>query len=402
MKPDKLKVVWICHFSNEEISERLTLSKKVDEFAPWIPSTLKGFEKRDDIEMHIIAPNYYLKKKNHLCLRNINYYFIPVGIPFWHKPFPPRLPVDVLVNFYSFRKETKKIINKINPDIINLIGAENSYYSSAILDYKKSYPVIITIQGFISQFMIKKLSIRTRHRAFIEKKILKDFKYFFGEKDSKTYISEFNKDFFFYTGFFPVDEDLISEIPEEEKKYDCIFFGRLDKAKGIEDFIRIIAEIKKIKSDITGCILGYGDSELFKELAKSLGCENNIEFVGFVKSQKELFKYVKKSKVFLVPPYFERLSSTIREAMFLKVPIVAYATGGIPYINETSENIFLVKTGDYKDMANKAVLLLNNEKLRNYLAEKANQFAQNEFSLKVNTERMMNVYHSTINNYKQN
>lgn len=401
MKKEKIKIVWICHFSNGEINKELRLYNKVDEFASWIPNTLKGFEQRDDIEMHIIAPHYYLKKETELLLRNIHYYFIPVGIPFNHKPWPNRVPIDVMTNFYHFRIRTKKIVSRIKPDLINLMGAENSYYSSAILDYKESYPVIITIQGFISQLKIKTLSIRTRHRVYIEKKILKEFKYFLGENDSKTYISDFNEDFIFFKGFFPTNENLISEISNQEKKYDCIYFGRLDKAKGIEDFIKIIAEIKKINSDIRGCVLGYGNYKLFKEFAKSMSCDNNIEFAGFARSQKELFEYVKASKIFLVPTYFDRLPATIREAMFLKVPIVAYSTGGIPYINENDENIYLVKTGDYKEMARKTLQLLNNEKLRNELAEKAYLFAQNEFSLVVNTERMINAYHSVIKDFKK-
>ena len=83
---------------------------------------------------------------------------------------------------------------------------------------------------------------------------------------------------------------------------------------------------------------------------------------------------------------------TIREAMYLKVPIVAYATGGIPYINEFDENIYMVKTGDYKAMAEKTLQLLNDETARNDLAEKAFKYALNEYSLAVNTERLIAAY----------
>ena len=91
---------------------------------------------------------------------------------------------------------------------------------------------------------------------------------------------------------------------------------------------------------------------------------------------------------------------TIREAMFLKVPIVAYATGGIPYINEFDENIYLVKTGDYQEMARKTILLLDNESLRNTLAEKAYHYAIQEFSLKVNTERIISAYQTILSENK--
>jgi len=77
---------------------------------------------------------------------------------------------------------------------------------------------------------------------------------------------------------------------------------------------------------------------------------------------------------------------------------VAYATGGIPYINEFDENIYLVKTGDYQEMAIKTLLLLENESLRTNLAEKAYQYALQEYSLKVNVERLISAYQIIINN----
>jgi colanic acid/amylovoran biosynthesis glycosyltransferase len=133
-------------------------------------------------------------------------------------------------------------------------------------------------------------------------------------------------------------------------------------------------------------------------LATELNCFENIEFVGFVKSQKELFEYVKASRVFLAPPHKERLSSTIREAMLLKVPIVAYATGGIPYVNEFDENIYLVDTGNYKEMAAKALLLLEDNQLSDKLSDKAFIYCNNEYSCKINTERLVSAYRTMLNN----
>ena len=86
--------------------------------------------------------------------------------------------------------------------------------------------------------------------------------------------------------------------------------------------------------------------------------------------------------------------------MFLKVPIVAYATGGIPNINEFYENIYLVKTGDYKEMARRTLLLIENEALRNSLAGKAYKYANREFSLKANTERLFSAYQAILNDTK--
>lgn len=395
---NKLKIIWICHFTNQEIQFKLPLWKKRDELSSWIPNLIKGFKDRDDIELHVISPHNYLKRQTRFTQNNINYYFIPYGIPIYHRPWPGIFHYDVYTNFADFKSKVKKLVTKINPDLINLIGAENAYYSSAILGLKNKYPILITIQGFISQMKyVIKLAPLQRKRIEIEEKILKEFKAYCGEQDSSTYIRAYNANHKFFRFYFPVNEDLVYATQKQDVKYDCIFYGSIQKEKGIEDFIRIIACLKLKKPEITACVIGAGDITTYKKLANDLNCLQEIEFAGFLQTQKELFEKVKSSKVFLVPTYFDRLPSTIRESMFLKVPIVAYSTGGIPYINECDEKIYIVKTGDYKAMTEKTLELLNDETTRNNLAEKAYKYAVNEYSLAVNAERLISAYKEILN-----
>jgi len=148
----KIKIVWLCHFTNTEVQSLLPLwRKRQPEFAFWIPNMLKGFEMREDIEIHVISPHIYLKRSTNIKLRNIHYHFIPLGIPLVHLRWPKFFEFDIISNYRLYRKKVKKTIYKIQPDIIDLIGAENVFYSSSILDFKNVYPISVTIQGFISQ-----------------------------------------------------------------------------------------------------------------------------------------------------------------------------------------------------------------------------------------------------------
>lgn len=393
----KLKVVWVCHFSNDDIQSLLPLWRSKNEFAPWIPNMLKGFEGREDIDLYVISPHEYLKRTTKFVLKNIKYYFIPYGVPVWHRHWPRFFRFDIYSNHFSFRRKLKRLIKVINPDIINLIGAENSYYSSSIFDYHRKYPILITIQGFISQLKDElPATLDIRDRIQIEEKILANSTNFCGEQDSSSYIAKFNPNHVFFKYYAPINEEYTQQALKSDPKYDCIYFGTLSKLKGTEEYIKVIAELKKSIPEVKACIIGPGNPQPFLEIAEHLNCANNIEFAGFSKNQKELFRQVKAAKVFLAPPLKERLSMTIREAIFLKVPIVAYATGGIPYINKFDENIFLVKTGDYKEMARKVKTLLQDDQLRNNLAEKAFRYGINEFGLQVNTERLIAAYKSIL------
>ena len=395
---NKLKIVWLCHFTSKEVQAKLPIWKKKNESAPWIPNMIKGIMGRNDIELHIISPHEYLKKNTSYSEDNIHFHFIHYGMPIIHRHWPAKFHYDVFSNFSTYRKKVKLAVEIIKPDLINLIGAENAYYSSAILDFKDQYPILISIQGFISQLKhVVGDSAAGGKKIEIEERILREFKYFCGEQDSSTYIKAYNPNHKFFKLVFAINEDLALSTFGNEKTYDCIYYGRLHKTKGTEEFIKVIAEIKKTIPHIKACIVGSGDAKPYKVIAEELGCTENIDFLGFMETQKELFEKVKESKVFLAPPLLERLSMTIREAMFLKVPIVAYATGGIPYINEFGENILMVKTGDYQAMAEKTILLLQNDKMREALSEKAYQYAQSEFSLKANTNRLLEAYYDIIN-----
>ena len=401
----KLKILWICHFSNPEVQSKLPIWKRGKMFASWIPNIIKGFEGNNEIELYIISPHNYLKKQTKYIHNNVHYHFLPYGIPILNRSWPGFFPFDAFTNYFCFREKVKKLVAEIKPDLINLFGAENSYYSSSILDFKDNYPVLITIQGLISQMKDSVVMTKvTKKRIEIEEKILQAFEYFSGDQDSSKYIYSYNPNHKYFTFFYIVNEDLIFETTEQEEKYDCIFYGNITKNKGIEDFIKIIAKLKIKRPTIMAGVVGIGNILEFQKLAMNFGCELNIKFFGFLKTQKELFKIVKSSKVLLVPTYFDRHPSTIREAMFLKVPVVAYATGGIPYINEFDENIYIVERGDTQSMYEKVLYLLQNEDKRIALAEKAYRYAQNEFSLVANIERLITAYKQIICNtdHKQN
>jgi len=394
---NKTKILLICHFSNDEIQELLPLYKKRKEMAPWIPNLLKGFENNEEYEIHVISPHDYLKQTISFNIKNINYYFVPAGLFFIGNNRPGFWHLYAITGFYKFRRTTKKLVKRIKPDLINLIGPENAYYSSAIFDFKDNYKILITIQGFVSQMKGLISPLRMPPQVINnEEKILKNFKYFAGEQDSSTYISSYNPNHNFFKMYFPVNEDLITSTLEQDKKYDCIYYARVTKLKGIEDFIKVIYELKKTKKDITSCVIGAGNTKPYVALAEELDCLQNIVFLGFINTQKELFQIIKSSTILLVPTLFDRLPTTIREAMSLKVPIVSYATGGIPYINEFEENLLLVETGDYKEMAKNALTLLTDENKRIKLAEKAYKYALSEFSLKVNTKRLIDAYKEVI------
>jgi glycosyltransferase involved in cell wall biosynthesis len=400
----KIRVVWICHFSTKEIQTHLRLWKETNEFASWIANTILGFEKYNEIDLHIVAPHLYLKCDTHFVLRNINYYFLSFGFPVINRFWPSFFPIDAICGYPYLTQKIERVVKKISPDVINLQGAENPYYSSSILKFKDKFPCIITIQGFAAHLQDKS-SIINKRRIKNERKILESFKYFFLDYDAIKVVKEYSPNMVGKVIWWPAAEVIIDSLPKiefEKKTYDILYCGRMEQSKGIEDFIKVLAILKRNNDKVKAAIIGDIHPVYFKELkelCRQLSCHENVDFLGFLPTQKEIFEYFLASKLLLVPTLVDRYPSTIREAMRLKVPVIAYRTGNIPWTNNTRENIVLIDHANVIQMASEAEALLIDNAKQKRLANSARQFYEDEFSCDKNIERFIFGYKDVIQDF---
>jgi glycosyltransferase involved in cell wall biosynthesis len=399
----KIKIVWICHFTNDIVQSKLPLWRKSQPFAAWIPSTLEGFEESSEFELHIISPHQYLKKNTSFKEKNITYHFFKLGIPFINRSWPVFFDIDLYTNYFFNRKQISKIINKINPDLINLQGAENSYYSVAALDFYTKFPLLVTIQGFVSLEIDSKNTRHHRKRVQIEKEIIEKCSYFGGDLDSISVIKSLKTDSFDYFNFlYPLSSRVKSYYLEDntkEKIYDLLYWSRVTKGKGAEDFIKIVSVLKETFPHIKAEIIGDGSTEyidFLKKNALDLDCLENIDFKGFIASVDKLYSEVIKSKILLLPTYNDRLPTVLRESMQLGLPIVSYKTGSIPMVNNNEEVILLSDQGDIEGMVKNIKRLLNEKDFFSDLAKNAVKFGENEFGIKNNCAKMSAAYQKIL------
>ncbi|MEM7819951.1 MAG: glycosyltransferase family 4 protein [Candidatus Aenigmatarchaeota archaeon] len=163
-----------------------------------------------------------------------------------------------------------------------------------------------------------------------------------------------------YVSFNTKKEDIVLAVSHLSKQ-------NIER-KGIKDIINSVPYVIKKYPKARFVIIGKkldGYEEIIT-LAKSLGVEKNIEFVGFV-SKKEKISLYNKAKVFVSPSEHEGFGIAIAEAMSCKLPVIVTNRGAIPEVVGNSG--IYVKLHDVKDIANAIIKLLSDEKLRKKIGE---------------------------------
>ena len=399
---NKLRIVLICHFMNEPIQKELGMDGNEKELAPWINLVIEEIRKRNDIELYLIAPFSKIFKNHSFSENNIHYHCIKIGIPFTRKYWSDRYELNLWSDFYLFNLQVRRLVKRINPDLINLYGAENAYYSSSILGIK-GYPILVTIQGFVS---LEKENIgkdpMIKKRIQIEERILGKFKYYGIEASFMgKYIKTFNPHARMFWFHFPFTKtDLITQV---SKEYDLVFFARITKLKGIEDLINAVSIARARKPEIKLCIIGNVNGtylNYLKMLIGNLNLIDNIVFKGFFPTQKEMHNEVVKARISVLPTYNDTIPGTIVESMLLGVPVISYATGGIPDLNNEGENVILVEQGDTGQLAIEIIELLTNINKQQELAERGMKYALSEFDNANSVNLMIQAYKAVIEDFK--
>jgi glycosyltransferase involved in cell wall biosynthesis len=359
------------------------------------------FESKPGIELHIISPQEHITKYIHFELRGVHYHFFNSHIPFWGRHWPGFFRFDYWTGFASNKIIVKKIVNKIKPDIIHLHGAELAYYSSTVLQFKNKFPVLVTIQGFISH--ANQNNYQIRKRVDYETKILKSFRHFgYRTHTMGKDIKEINPDALLHWHHYPSPE--INNY-KCEKKYDLVFFARLTKDKGIEDLLKAVSILKKIKPDISLLAIGGANSSYkayLVELATQLNLTNNVLWAGFLPTSDDVHKMASAAKISILPTYNELISGTIIESLFLKLPVVAYDVGSIHEVNEQEEIISLVEKGNIDGLVKNVIALLSDEELIKKRAEMGYKKALELLDNSKIFGDLLKAYKEVISDFKRN
>lgn len=364
-----MKVAWICPFETNIFSKKYNLPK-TRVLAPWITSLVREFQKMHDIELHIITTLTKLKKPANFIENGTNFHLIPSGIPLLGRGFPTWFPLNLITNYSTLRKKIKALINEIHPDIIHLHGTENNY-SSAIIDI--TFPSVVSIQGLAHNRRDSGLrSWKIEKKVRIEAEIFKKKKNFIVNLlDMERIIRKYNPQAKIFYSSYPINSETFEFDPNIKPDVDVLFAARVTPEKGIEDLLAAMMMIMQKGRPITARVIGSCTNKYHNYLKREISrmkLEDKIDFIGYVEDQCEVFSYMKRAKIYVLPTHFDATPRSVSESLALGTPVIAYDVGGLNTQIEDQKNGLLIQPGNISALADAIIDLLQDEEKRSQFA----------------------------------
>ena len=130
-----------------------------------------------------------------------------------------------------------------------------------------------------------------------------------------------------------------------------------------------------------------------KLLARSLGVAEHVIFTG---QRSDMPALMAAADVFALPSYEEPFGLVFAEAMAMKKPVVALASGGAPEIVEQGKSGLLSARGDADALAANLLKLLRDSGLRARMGEYGRRRVEEHFALQRLARDMEQVYSAVV------
>jgi len=155
----------------------------------------------------------------------------------------------------------------------------------------------------------------------------------------------------------------------KERRYAAATIMRVSAEKGIFALIDAWKLVVAANPSARLAVIGGGiDMEAAQARVRTLGLEDNVDFLGLILDTTRAFTTLRTAKVFLHPSYKENWAIAIGEAMALGMPVIAF---DLPELQEVWGEAFrAVPRGDASAFASEIVALLADEPGRRDLAER--------------------------------
>ena len=277
----------------------------------------------------------------------------------------PHIPIKNLKNpSFALFSSLKSLTNQESFDIVHGFNIPSAYG----MKYAKGKKKVLSVHGVFSEQVDSLHSKSVSSIAKIaESQVLKwpDKLTTDSKATQKLYKEKFDLNFEYLPS--PLDVQKFSSISDVTKiENQVAYVGRDSYEKGIDI-------LKQAESKINGHVVYCTD-----------------------RSWNDAMKIIKSSQVVVVPSRMESLPTTVKEAFYLNVPVVATNVGGIPELIKDNETGILVPSENPNKLADAVNELLSDKQKAERLANNGNKFVKSYMTWDVILPKYIQFYEELL------
>ena len=277
----------------------------------------------------------------------------------------PHIPIKNLKNpSFALFSSLKSLTNRESFDIVHGFNIPSAY----AMKYAKGKKKVLSVHGVFSEQVDTLHSKSVSSVAKIaESQVLKwpDKLTTDSRATQKLYKEKFDLNFEYLPSPLDIQKfSSISDVPKIENQ--IAYVGRDSYEKGIDI-------LKQAESKIDGNVVYCTD-----------------------RSWDDAMKIIKSSQVIVVPSRMESLPTTVKEAFYLNVPVVATNVGGIPELIKDNETGMLVPSENPDKLADAVNELLSDKQKAERLANNGNKFIKNHMTWDIILPKYIQFYEDLL------
>ena len=277
----------------------------------------------------------------------------------------PHIPIKNLKNpSFALFSSLKSLTNQESFDVVHGFNIPSAYG----MKYAKGKKKVLSVHGVFSEQVDSLHSKSVSSVAKIaESQVLKwpDKLTTDSKATQKLYKEKFDLNFEYLPS--PLDVQKFSNISDVTKiENQVAYVGRDSYEKGIDI-------LKQAESKINGHVIYCTD-----------------------RSWDDAMKIIKSSQVVVVPSRMESLPTTVKEAFYLNVPVVATNVGGIPELISDNDTGLLVPPENPEKIADAVNDLLSNPEKAEKLAINGNNFVKKNMTWDVVLPKFIQFYEDLL------
>jgi len=142
-----------------------------------------------------------------------------------------------------------------------------------------------------------------------------------------------------------------------DKEDVILFTGMFRLGKGLFDLLAVEGRLRQSHPGVRVVMVGDGPMKKKVQAAIRRDGLDNVETIGHL-THPELLEHYRRSRIYVLPSYYEGLPTTILEAMACRLPVVASNVSGIPEQIDEGVTGYMLPPGDVDGFYNRIVELL--------------------------------------------